>query len=109
MTTRARWDLDLVLDDGVDVADDPDSTPVFLLEDVATLQARLVTSLKRTKTLHKQGVTCDLMFSEGVTCSACPLRRSASDDPMTALCKTGVEVEAVQTSIAIHASGMAPG
>lgn len=105
MTTRANWFLDIDLS-----AADEDDPPVsieeigepFDLRDPASLQALLTRLLHDEQDLYNEGVRCALKQEhEDVVCAVCPVRHTASDDPMTALCKIGVEEERVATELRV--------
>lgn len=107
MTTRANWFTDLVIPEE-DLADPPERVEAVGEEfalDPEVHSERFLAFTRQEQTLHGTGVRCaikqDPGLDAGQCCHACPMRRTAPDDPMTALCDVGLGQEKALTALAV--------
>ena len=106
MTVKARWYEEIPASTG----GDPFSEPETRVEDVGfpidlrdepRLNARLVSLLEVEAALYRRGVTCSIRDRDDTCCSACPVARTDSADPLWPLCRVGREQESVLTQLAV--------
>lgn len=111
MTVKANWYVtDLLADAAGD--DDPSDgrvedlgKPIDLDTDEPRLVQRVEELVDAERKLYNLGVTCELKYRSGVSCSACPLATPFSGTPRGRLCQISREQERVLTLLAISRHG----
>lgn len=103
MTVKANWHVEL---SGME-ADDPfGPSEAERIEDVGKpidlhaapqINERLVELLNAEAALYEANITCPVKDAPDACCSACPIRHSDEFDPLTPLCRVGVEQERLLT------------
>lgn len=108
MGVKARW-----FDEGLPSYEDSDpfatqerlditdvGQPIDLREE-PKLNGRLIALIQIESEIFERGTTCPIKERPDTTCSACPLRRTDSTDPVKDLCDVGIEQEQVLTELAV--------
>jgi hypothetical protein len=80
-------------------------TPIDLSQGTAKLAGDLQALLKRADQLYSDGVTCELMEHDDMTCAVCPLSEAESDSPLSALCRVGRELETTLAQLLVSRNG----
>lgn len=100
---KANWFVD-------DLAGEDHADPFMPIEEVGTpidlrsepeLHLRLIDLLRTAGELDAQGVRCEIRERNDSVCAACPLSQANRPGAAGDLCRNGVEIERVLTTIQI--------
>lgn len=107
MTARANWFLDVDLTDYTEAPQTPTVQEVGVVLDLRSgedMGKSFVLLVSAEQDMFNRGIRCPIRQEhEGSICSACPIKHTEDDDPLTALCTNGVQQERLATNQAILA------
>jgi hypothetical protein len=98
---RANWFVEIAAEgDPLSAAVEEVGVPLDL-DDEEPLQQELVALGAQEHFLYDLGVECAVKDQPDTTCHACPLQCADGGQPISPLCKVGLEQERVTTQLAV--------
>lgn len=102
MRTTASWPhLDIAVDESDPFDLRESGVQIDLCGDLDVLQRKLEQSLRAEAALSEEGCVCPIKEDPYASCLACSVRHRQPGDPMTSLCRLGVEQDRMLTALAI--------